>query len=150
MGLVLYGSIAAGVALAISVDTDLGTAAVVGVVLVQLVGFFLAHAYADMLGERYDHPDRRLTERVSHACRHDVTLLLGGLPVIAIFAVGRLAGLGADKGADIALLAPILLLGGFGYLTARRGGVSRAGALFEAAFAAVLAAGVLLLKVLLH
>jgi hypothetical protein len=150
MALALYGTIAAGLALAVGVDAALGTAAVIGVVVVELMVFFLAHAYVDMLGERFDHPGLRLSQRVRHACGHDVFLLFGGLPILLVFAVARAAGADTDVGADIALAAPILLLGGFGYVAARRGRAAMGGALGEGLFAALLGLGVLLLKLVLH
>ena len=150
MALVLYGLIAAGLALAISVKAQLSTAVIVAAALAELVLFFVAHAYADVLGERYEHPEVQLTERVDHAVRHDVVLLLGGLPVIVIFGAARAAGVGASVGADLALGLPVLLFGAFGYLSARRGRVSRRSAFVEGLAVAVLAAAVLMLKLLLH
>ena len=51
MPLVMYGAIAAGVALAVGVDGHLGIVALLAAVLAGMVVFFVAHAYVDVVGE---------------------------------------------------------------------------------------------------
>ena len=114
MALAIYGTIAAGLALAIGADAGLGTWAVITAVLAELLGFFLAHAYADMLGEHLSQPGTPLWKRFEKACSHDVLLLVGGLPLVVVFMVETAAGLNANVGADIALALLITLLGTFG------------------------------------
>jgi len=150
MALALYGTIAAGLALSIGTDTNLGNWAVVGAVLAELLGFFLAHAYADMLGEHLARPRTSLWERFRHACSHDVLLLVGGLPIVVLFMVETAAGINADVGADVALALLIALLGTFGAIAARRANASWPGALGEGVLAAALGSLVLVLKLLLH
>lgn len=52
MALAMYGAIAAGLALAIGVDAALGAVALLVVIVVELLVFFVAHAYVDLVGER--------------------------------------------------------------------------------------------------
>ncbi|HEY6742048.1 MAG TPA: hypothetical protein VI110_06785, partial [Lapillicoccus sp.] len=66
MALAMYGAIAAGLALAIGADAALGVLALLVAVAAEMVVFFVAHAYVDVVGERYDHPERRLTQRNAH------------------------------------------------------------------------------------
>jgi hypothetical protein len=148
--LAIYGTIAAGLALAIGTDTNLGTWAVVGAVFAELVGFFLAHAYADMLGEHLTHPGARLWERLWHACSEDVLILVGGLPIVIVFMVEIAAGLNANLGANIALALLVVLLGTFGAVAARRAQASWPASLGEGLLAAALGGGVVALKLLLH
>lgn len=150
MALAIYGTMAAGLALAIGADTGLANAAVIIAVLAELFGFFLVHVYADMLGERFSHPGVRFWKRFEHACFHDVLLLVGGIPVVVLFTVETFAGLSANLGADIALVLLIVLLGTFGAVGARRAYATWPAALSEGVLAAALGALVLLLKLLLH
>ena len=140
---------AAGLALAIGVDSSLAATAVIVAVVVELLVFFVAHACVDTLGGRYDHPGAGFRERASHAFRHDIFLLVGGLPILVIFAVERAIGIGPDRAATYALIAATALLGGFSYMAARLAGAPRSRAAGEALVAILLGAAVLLLKVLL-
>ena len=149
MALAIYGAIAAGLALAIGVDGRLGLAALLIAVVVELMVFFVAHAYVDVVGERYDHPERGLLERIGHGTRHAAILLLGGLPVLAVFGVERLAGIDDDGSATGALVGLVLILGIFGYLAARRGLSTPGRALLEGLVVALIGVGILVLKMLL-
>jgi hypothetical protein len=150
MALAIYGTIAAGLALAIGADAGLGTWAVITAVLAELLGFFLAHAYADMLGEHLSQPGTPLWKRFEKACSHDVLLLVGGLPLVVVFMVETAAGLNANVGADIALALLITLLGTFGTIAARRSKAAWPAAFGEGVLAAALGALVLVLKLFLH
>ena len=150
LGLAIYGTMAAGLALAIGADTGLASTAVIAAVLAELVGFFLVHVYADMLGEKFSHPGTRLWKRLENACLHDVLLLVGGIPVVVLFTVETIAGLNTNVGADIALVLLIVLLGTLGAFAARRAYAPWPAALGEGVLAAVLGGFVLLLKLLLH
>ena len=55
LALAMYGAIAAGLALAIGADAALGVVALLVAVLAEMVVFFLAHAYVDVIGiDTYD------------------------------------------------------------------------------------------------
>jgi type IV secretory pathway VirB2 component (pilin) len=148
--LAIYGTIAAGMALAIGTDSGLSNWTVIGVVLAELIGFFLAHAYADMLGEHLSAPGTRLWQRLRHAFHHDVLLVVGGLPIVIVFGLEIAAGVDSDLATDIALALLVALLGAFGTFGARRGGASWAASVSEGLLAATLGAGVLGLKLVVH
>lgn len=150
ISLAVTGTIAAGVALAVGADAGLGTWAVIAAILAELVAFFLAHAYVDMLGEHLSQPRTPLWKRFEHACSHDVLLLVGGLPILLVFVVETMAGLNANLGANVALALLIALLGVFAIVAARRSGAPWPAALGEGVLAAALGALVLVLKLLLH
>lgn len=149
LALAMYGAIAAGLALAIGVDAALTAAALVAAVLTELVVFFVAHAYVDVVGERYDNPDHSLRDRIVHGFTHASIVLLGGMPVVVIFGVEQLAGVNADDSATVAILGLIVVLGALGYVAARRGRASRRAALVESLVVALLGVGILTLKLLL-
>ncbi|MEP6651596.1 MAG: hypothetical protein ABJA74_17035 [Lapillicoccus sp.] len=146
MALAMNGAIAAGLALAIGADAALGVLALVVAVLAELAVFFVAHAYVDVVGERYDHPEYGLFERISHGGRHAAVLLLGGLPALVVFGVERLAGIDDDGSATGAMVGLVLLLGGFGYVAARRVQSSRGRAVGEGLVVALIGVGILTLK----
>ena len=121
MALAMYGAIAAGLALAIGADAKLGIVALLAAVVIEMLVFFVAHAYVDVVGEKYDHPEYRLGERLAHGTRHAAILLLGGIPVIVVFGLERVTGVDEDGSATGALVGLTLLLGIIGYVAARRG-----------------------------
>ena len=110
MALAMYGAIAAGLALAIGADAKLGIVALLAAVVIEMLVFFVAHAYVDVVGEKYDHPEYRLGERLAHGTRHAAILLLGGIPVIVVFGLERAAGVDEDGSATGALVGLTLLL----------------------------------------
>jgi hypothetical protein len=146
MTLAVYGALAVGLALAIGADTVSGTAAVAVAAGVELGVFYLVHVYSDTLGRRYERPGTGWSEPLRYACRHDVALVLGGLPVLAVFVAGSLARRSLDGMTTVALVALVVLLGGYGWLAARRGSASWRVAVVQAVVTALLGFGVLLLK----
>ncbi len=149
VGLAVYGAIAVGLALAIGAETPASTLAVAVAASVELAVFYLAHVYADTLGRRYDRPGAGWGEPLRYACRHDVALVLGGLPVLVVYLVVAAARRSVDGAATVALVGLVVLLGGYGWLAARRGSASRRAALAQAGVTAVLGLGVLALELLL-
>jgi hypothetical protein len=147
--LAVYGALAVGLALAIGADTVSGTAAVAVAAAVELAVFYLVHVYSDTLGRRYAQPGTGWSEPLRYACRHDFALLLGGLPVLTVFVAGSAARQSLDGMATVALLALVVLLGGYGWLAARRGSASWQVALVQGIVTALLGLGVLVLKLLL-
>ncbi len=150
IALALYGTMAAALALAIGTDATLTTAAVIGAAVAELGAFYLMHAYVDMLGERYDHPEFGLWKSLGHSVLRDIALPIGGAPIVAIYAIERGAGVEASIGANVALGVAGLLLGAVGALAARRAQASWPEAIGEGLVAALLGAAVLLVKLLLH
>lgn len=150
MALAIYGTMAAGLALAIGTDARLSHWAIVAAVLGELFGFFLAHAYADMLSERFVQPGTRLWQRVRHACSQEVLLFVGGIPVVVVFVFEIAVGLNASLSANLALGLLIVLLGTFGVVAARRAHATWPAAFGQGVWASLLGALVLVLKLLLH
>lgn len=56
----------------------------------------------------------RLSRRLTYTCRHDLPLVIGGLPLVIIYVAERLAGVDPDHSVTIALIALAVLLGGYG------------------------------------
>ena len=50
MALAMYGAIAAGLALAIGADAKLGIVALLTAEVIEMLVFFVAHAYVDVVG----------------------------------------------------------------------------------------------------
>lgn len=149
LALAVYGAIAAGLAVAIGADAALSILALAVAVLVELGVFFVAHAYVDAVGERYDHPDYTLPQRLGHGLQHSAMVLLGGVPVLLVVVVEGIVGVDTDTGATVALVGLVPVLWVFGYLAARRGGSRAAAAVGEGSIVALIGVAILGLKLLL-
>jgi hypothetical protein len=111
--------------------------------------YWLTHAYAHALSDTLTHR-RRLFSLLFTAIRHDSTILLGGVPALAVFAV--LLTLGAEFSTAVVsgLWATILFLTGVGLFAGYRIGLRGWRLGVEGLLAGSAGAFMLLLKTFLH
>ena len=89
----LYGALVSSVVLAAtSAGAETGELVVVATALVS-VTYWLAHVYADAIGGRFEDTDHSAHHRLRHALRNNTGVLLGSLPVLVVFVIGRLLGM---------------------------------------------------------
>jgi len=142
---VLYGALVSSVVLAAtSIGAESGELVLVATAFVS-VTYWLAHVYADAVGGRFEDVDHSSGHRLKHALRNNTGVLLGSIPVLAVFAIGRLFGMNVVDSAFLALWFTVALLASVAALAAHRAGV-RGGALLGET---VLAAGFGLLVIAL-
>jgi hypothetical protein len=148
----VYGLILATTVIAVSRETasspDAGRTA--ATVLVVAVVFWLAHAYASLLGMALSQ-ERGLTRGdVAEALRENWSLVEVTVPLVLMLALGAI-GVISDRSALVAaaVIALVELTAAGGY-AARRRDASPLGTIFSAAIALALGAMVVLLKALIH
>lgn len=120
---VLYGALVSSVVLAAtSAGADSGDVVLVATAFVS-VTYWLAHVYADAVGGRFEDVDHSSGHRLKHALRNNTGVLLGSLPVLAVFAIGRLLGMNVIDAAFLALWFTVAMLASVAALAAHRAGV---------------------------
>jgi len=146
----LYGAVVSGFMLAVSSTHSASGDFVVLAVAGVLVGYWAAHVYVSAIGGRFRDSDHTITERLRLASSEEVWVLIGGVPALAVFLVGRVLGLGVTDSALIALWFTVLMLGVVGHLAAHRAGVRGWALTVETVVAAAFGLLIIGLKTLLH
>ncbi|RXR27097.1 hypothetical protein EQW78_01835 [Oerskovia turbata] len=146
----LYGAVVSGFMLAVSSTHSASDDFVILAVAGVLVGYWAAHVYVSAIGGRFRDSDHTIAERLRLAASEEVWVLIGGVPALAVFLVGRVFGLGVTDSALIALWFTVLMLGVVGHLAAHRAGVRGWALTVETAVAAGFGLLIIGLKTLLH
>lgn len=143
---ILYGALVSSVVLAAtSAGSESGDIVLLATALVS-VTYWLAHVYADAIGGRFEDTDHSAGSRLRHALRNNTGVLLGSLPVLAVFAIGRLFGLDIYYATFVALWFTVAMLASVATLAAHRAGARGAALVGEAAVAAGFGLLVIVLK----
>ena len=101
----LYGALVSSVVLAAtSAGAETGELVALATAMVS-VTYWLAHVYADAIGGRFEDTDHSTHHRLRHALKNNTGVLLGSLPVLVVFIIGRLLGMDvADSAFLVALV----------------------------------------------
>ena len=146
---VLYGALVSSVVLAAtSASAETGELVVVATAMVS-VTYWLAHVYADAVGGRFEDTDHSTHHRLRHALHNNTGVLLGSLPVLVVFVIGRLLGLDVQDSAFLSLWFTVAMLAGVAAFAAHRAGVRGAALLGETALAGAFGLLVIGLKLIL-
>jgi hypothetical protein len=149
----LYGALISASVMA-AVNTAGGHASFVALSALLVLGvYWLAHVYiaaqadpADQTGSEIS----RVGERLRAAAGHEASILKGGLPAVAVYAIALTSGMSTSDAATTAVLLSVLLLTAAGWITARRSGLHGRAALVDALAAGALGLVVIAAKTLLH
>ena len=87
------------------------------------VTYWLAHVYADAIGGRFEDTDHSTHHRLRHALQNNTGVLLGSLPVLVVFVIGRLLGMDVTNSAFLALWFTVAMLAAVAAFAAHRAGV---------------------------
>ena len=145
-GTILATSVVAGLSEGGQVDE--GYAGLV--VLATSFVFWLAHAYAAVLGQHLQRGHGLTWSRVRAIAGHEWPILTSAIPSAALLGLGELGVLGRDTAYALAIGAAILSLVLWGVAYAREQGYSLAGVLLTGAFNGALGLVVVGLKVAVH
>jgi hypothetical protein len=146
----IYGTITAGALLAAESSRRESTPEAVGAVAVALVLYWLAHAYAQALGERLERNQPFRFRALAHELRHSAAIVRGSALPLAAMLLAWAAGAGTNEAVLVALIAAAITLVVLELIAALRSRCSTAELLTQAGLSVVLGLGVLGLKVVLH
>jgi hypothetical protein len=146
----LYGAIlSAAVMASISLESDDATRVALSTTSVLFV-YWLADVYVHAISMRFDRSEHHLGTRVVAAARHEVGILEGGLPSIAIYLLAYVLVRDSSDAAFAALWFSVVMLMVVGYVGAHRGGASGRAAIIEALGAGLFGMVIIGAKTLLH
>jgi hypothetical protein len=145
----LYGALVSAVVLATtSATVESGETVLIATALVS-VTYWLAHVYADAVGGRFDDVDHSSHHRLRHALKNNTGVLLGSIPVLAVFFLGRLLGMTIADAAFLALWFTVAMLAAVAALAAHRAGVRGGELIAETLMAGAFGLLVIALKLIL-
>jgi len=145
----LYGALVSAVVLATtSANVESGETVLIATALVS-VTYWLAHVYADAVGGRFEDIHHPSHHRLRHALKNNTGVLLGSIPVLVVFLLGRLLGMTVANAAFLALWFTVAMLAAVAALAAHRAGVRGGKLVAETAAAAAFGLLVIALKLIL-
>ncbi|GEM_PF-2552696 len=145
----IHGALVMGATLALMANTtpaDLSMLSAAGV----LVIYWFTHAYTYALGQGIDGDHHRLAVRLVAGSRHEVPILLGGLPALLVCTAALVLGAELATAMMIGLWLTVVLMAAYGYLAAHLAGVLGWRVAAETTFAALLGLCMVALNTLLH
>jgi hypothetical protein len=147
---VIYGTIAVGAVLAAEsarretfADTIEATAIILGL-------YWLAHTYASVVGDRLKTRDSLSAGGLWRAFLHEGSIVKGGAIPIAVLAATWVAGASLQTGVIASLWSSALALAGFEIIATVRSRATGAQRFSQIVVGALLGAGILLVRVVLH
>jgi hypothetical protein len=147
----LYGAVVSGGALAAISAEATGTHRIALPTLVVLAIYWSAHVYIHTLSKQLSGSDiRLLIPRIATSAREEISVLLGGIPAIAVFVAASALGASYSTATFVALIFLVVLLFTVGYTGARHAGLAGRQAVIEAAGAGFFGVLIVILKSLLH
>jgi hypothetical protein len=117
---------------------------------VALVLYWLAHAYAQALGERLEHGHQFRPQALLHELGRSATIVRGSAIPLATMLIAWAAGANTNQSVVVALVAAATSLVLLELIAAVRSRSNPAELLTQLGVSVVLGLGVLALKVLLH
>jgi hypothetical protein len=112
--------------------------------------YWLAHAYAELLGHRLEQHERLTASALARALAHDRAILRGAALPLAVLAVCWAAGAAQQTAVTAALWTTIASLVGFELLAGVRAHASPRELALEASVGAAMGVAILALKIVLH
>jgi energy-converting hydrogenase Eha subunit B len=146
----LYGAVVSASLLAISSLHGATTEHVAIATVAVAVTYWLAHVYVDAVGGRFEDPGHTMHSRLGKALRENTEILVGSLPPVLVFLLGRLLGLPVGGAAWLALWFTVALLTGAGAFAAHLAGVRGKDLVIETVVAGAFGLVVIVLKYVLH
>jgi hypothetical protein len=121
-----------------------------GAVVAVLVVVWLAHSYGAAVAHRLQSGQPWSPRQLGHAAGHELALLRGAFVPLVVLLLAGVAGAGTSGAVLAALIAAVALLVLFEVAAARRGRLRPAALAGQVAICALLGAGILALKLILH
>jgi hypothetical protein len=146
----VYGTITIGALLAAESSLRDTYPETVGSLVVALLVYWLAHSYAELLGQRLSAGERLTLSGLGRALGRDWAIVRGaGAPLVALL-VAWAVGASQDTGVTVALWTCVASLLAFELLAGLRARAQPAELALELCIGATMGLGVILLRVILH
>jgi hypothetical protein len=146
----IYGMLAIGALLAAESGLRDTYAETVGSALVALALYWLAHAYADLLGQRLQTRERLTAAALRRNLLHDWAIMRGGALPLLVLVLCWTAGASQETAVTVDLWITAGSLVAFELLAGLRARARPGELLLEGCVGATMGLGVLVLRVLLH
>jgi len=149
-GGVVYGAIVIGALLAAESGSHDGYAGVLESGLVAACLYWLAHAYATLLGQLFAVREHLTARALGRALAHDVAIVRGAaIPLLAVL-IAWGAGAASETAVTIALWCSVATVAGFNLAAGIRAGARRGELALELLVGVAMGGAIVALKVLLH
>ena len=146
----VYGTITIGALLAAESSLRDTYPETVGAIVVALLVYWLAHSYAELLGQRLAAGERLTLSGLGQALVRDWAIVRGaGAPLVALL-VAWAVGASQETGTTVALWPSVASLLAFELLAGLRARAQPAELALELCIGAAMGLGVILLRVILH
>jgi hypothetical protein len=146
----IYGMIAIGALLAAESGLHETYFETIGSAILALSLYWLAHAYADVLGQRLDTRERLTATALGQNLLHDWSIVRGGALPVLVLLICWVAGASQETAVTIDLWATAGSLLAYELLAGLRARARPAELLLEGCVGAAMGLGVLALRVILH
>lgn len=146
----IYGMIAIGALLAAESGLHETYPETIGSAMLALSLYWLAHAYADVLGQRLDTHERLTAMALGQNLLHDWSIVRGGTLPVLVLLICWAAGASQETAVTIDLWATAGSLLAYELLAGLRARARPAELLLEGCVGAAMGLGVLALRVILH
>jgi len=118
--------------------------------LIATALYWLAHAYAGLLGRRLEQGERLTSAALMNALRHDLGVVRGAALPLAVLAITWVSGVDQQTGVAAALWSAIAFLVSFELLAGIRAGAGARELALDALVGATLGIAILAVKIVLH
>lgn len=146
----VYGILVVGALLAAEGSANVRFVPLIGATVVALALYWLAHAYAAVLGQRLQSADRWSPRLLLGALAHERALLRGGAAPILVLVVAGLSGADLNTGVNLALASCAVMMLSLELLAGVGEGLSVVEVITEATVGAVLGIGLFVVRILVH
>jgi hypothetical protein len=147
----VYGTVLAGSLIAVEGGgDDVRVPRLVGVVLVTQLVYWLAHAYAELVGGRVSSGQRPRRGQVARLLREDWSLVTASFVPLAVTVLTWVAGVPTSSAVLAGLWANAAMLAGWALLAGRRARLRAGELLLYVTVSAVFGVALVLLKIVIH
>jgi len=146
----VYGTLTAGALLAAEAGRHETVGDLVEAVTIAVVLYWVAHAYAAVLGRRLERPAPLRLSEVAGALRHEASLLAGGAAPVAVLLLAHASGVSGETAVTAAMSASVALLAALEVVAGARAGLRGLRLSAQVPIGALMGLGIFALKIILH
>lgn len=146
----VYGILVVGSILAAEASRTIEFLPLIAAVLVAMALYWLAHAYAQVLGRRLESTERWSPRRLIAALGHELAIMRGASLPLVVLVLAALLGASVSTAVNAALVSCAVSMAGLEVLAGVGEGLSVVEIVLEAGVGLTMGVGLFALKILLH